>query len=158
VPTIKQFEHLAVWQSARKLVNQVYELTRGADFARDFALRDQIRKAAISVMSNIAEGFDAGYDGEFIRFLGYSFRSAAEVQSQRYTAKDQNYVGNDDFQSAYDQAVDVRKQIRGLVTYLTESKRKGRQLREETADYWTAADAAFVDNQLEVPAEFMAKD
>lgn len=158
MPTIKQFEKLAVWQSARKLVNQVYEITRNSDFARDFALRDQIRKAAISVMSNIAEGFDAGYDGEFIRFLGYSFRSAAEVQSQLYTARDQNYLEKGEFESVYDQAVDVRKQIRGLVAYLTESKRKGRQIRDETMEYHGAEDKDNLDFQLDVPNEFVASD
>jgi len=78
----KRFEELRVWQSARIMVQQVYQITREGSFARDFGLRDQIQRAAVSVMSNIAEGFHAGSNAEFLRFLRYARRSLAEVQSQ----------------------------------------------------------------------------
>ncbi|MBX3046587.1 MAG: four helix bundle protein [Anaerolineales bacterium] len=149
--TIRQFENLKVWQSARILVNLVYAQTNSSQFARDFALRDQIRRAAISVMSNIAEGFDSGYDGEFIRFLGFSFRSAAEVQSQLYTALDQQYLTQSEFDELYSRATDVRKQIRGFVSYLSNNKRSGRIIREQAVEY--SADPLFT-NELEVPGEF----
>lgn len=151
--TIKHFERLAVWQSARKLVNLVYEHTNSVQFAKDFALRDQIRKAAISVMSNIAEGFDSGYDNEFIRFLGYSFRSTAEVQSQLYTALDQRYISHPEFDAAYSQATDVRKQIRGLVSYLAKNRRIGRVIREDGAKY--LADTLPQD-EMEIPDHLLA--
>lgn len=88
-------------------------------------------------MSNIAEGLDAGYDNEFIRFLGYSFRSVAEVQSQLYTALDEEYINETEFHQAYDQGADIRKQIRGLIAYLTKNKRPGRIVREDKASYST---------------------
>lgn len=88
--TIRRFEDLHAWQSARELTHSIYELTRSGDFAKDFGLRDQIRRAASSVMLNIAEGFDAGSDAEFVRFLGYARRSASETQAGLYTALDQN--------------------------------------------------------------------
>ncbi len=94
--TFKRFEEMHAWQSARDLVKLVYTATKQADFSRDFALRDQIRRAAISVMSNIAEGFGTGTDADFIRFLGYARRSASETQSQLYAALDQNYISSED--------------------------------------------------------------
>ncbi|MER2598994.1 MAG: four helix bundle protein [Caldilineales bacterium] len=79
MPLISRFEDLIAWQKARVLTNKVYELTNRGEFARDFALRNQIRRAASSVMHNIAEGFDAGSDPEFIRFLKIARRSASET-------------------------------------------------------------------------------
>ena len=74
---LEQFEELQSWQKARMLANQIYDLTAKQDFSRDFDLRNQIRRAASSVMHNIAEGFDAGSNPEFIRFLKISRRSAS---------------------------------------------------------------------------------
>lgn len=133
--TVKQFEDLNVWKAARQLVNLIYQNTQRESFSRDFALRDQIRKAAISVMSNVAEGLDSGYDAEFIRFLGYSFRSVSEVQSQLYTALDQQYITEAEFAISYQKAIDVRKQVRSLIKYLATSKRSGRQIREGSIPY-----------------------
>lgn len=79
MPLISRFEDLIAWQKERVLTNKVYELTNRGEFARDFALRNQIRRAASSVMHNIAEGFDAGSDPEFIRFLKIARRSASET-------------------------------------------------------------------------------
>ena len=84
--TFKRFEEMHAWQSARDLVKLIYGATKQPDFSRDFTLRDQIRRAAISVMSNIAEGFGSGSGAEFIRFLGYARRSVSEMQSQLYAA------------------------------------------------------------------------
>lgn len=79
---IKNFEEMQSWQAARRLANQVYSATRVEGFERDWALRNQIRAAAGSVMHNIAEGFESGSDAEFARFLRIARRSASEVQSQ----------------------------------------------------------------------------
>ncbi len=78
---IKRFEDILAWQEGRLLVKQIYILTREGEFARDFGLRDQIQRAAVSVMTNIAEGFDCESKREFSRFLGIARRSAVEVQS-----------------------------------------------------------------------------
>ena len=149
--TIKEFEKLEVWKAARKLNNLIYKLTKLGEFSKDFALRDQIRRASISVMSNIAEGLDAGYDTEFIRFLSYSFRSVAEIQSQLYTALDEGYINQDDFQKTYDQGVDVRKQIHGLMTYLSNNLRPGRTIREDRSVY-------NLDAQIDLPSQFLSFD
>ncbi len=91
-------------------------------FARDFELRNQIRRAAGSVMHNIVEGFDAGSDAEFARFLRMARRSASEVQSQLYLAVDRDYITREDMQSAYAVADETKKLINGLLAYLRKSR------------------------------------
>jgi four helix bundle protein len=115
---IERFEDVKAWQAARGLANQVYEVTGAGDFARDFGLRDQIRRAAGSVMHNIAEGFEAGSDPEFIRFLKYARRSASEVQSELYLAADCHYISPEQFQTLYDQATQTKMIINGFISYL----------------------------------------
>lgn len=119
---IERFEDLQSWQAARELANVVYGLTGESHFAHDYRLRDQIQGAAGSVMHNIAEGFDAGSDGEFARFLGYARRSASEVQSQLYLVLDQRYIDDEQLRVAYDKATEAKKLINGLVGYLRRSK------------------------------------
>jgi four helix bundle protein len=115
---IERFEDLQSWQKARQLTYLIYELTSHSEFARDFRLRDQIRDAAGSVMHNVAEGFDAGSNPEFIRFLKMARRSASEVQSQLYLALDRNYIKADELKSAYNLATESKKLINGMVAYL----------------------------------------
>jgi four helix bundle protein len=118
---IERFEDLKVCQAARVLVNQVYDVSEQGDFARDFGLRNQIREAAGSTMHNSAEGFEAGSNAEFIRFLKYARRSASEVQSQLYIALDRHYLTAQQFQTIYEQATQLKKLINGLITYLRQS-------------------------------------
>lgn len=94
--TVKNFEDLQSWQKARSLTGYIYELTRKEKISRDRGLCNQIREAAGSVMHNIAEGFEAGYDPEFARFLKMARRSAAEVQSELYLAFDNEYITNEE--------------------------------------------------------------
>jgi four helix bundle protein len=101
---ITRFEDIQAWQEARILVKMVYVLTEEGKFSRDFGLRDQIRRAAVSVMANIAEGFDCDSQMEFARFLGIARRSAVEVQSLLYAALDIGYVDADTFNVHYEQA------------------------------------------------------
>jgi four helix bundle protein len=115
---IKRFEELQSWQKARQLANQVYALTGQGDFARDFELRDQIRGSAGSSMHNITEGFDAGSDPEFVRFLKIARRSTSEVQSQLYLALDRGYISEEDLHETYETATEVKKLINGLIKYL----------------------------------------
>ena len=121
--TIQKFEDLRCWKSARELVKMVYEITNEGSFQRDFGLRDQIRRAAISVMSNIAEGFGSGSDSEFVRFLGYSRRSISETQSQLYTALDINYLTQEQFEAIYTKANETERQVNAFIGYLAKSKR-----------------------------------
>ena len=122
----KKFEELPCWNKARELCQAIFEMINQAEFRRDFSLRDQIWRAAGSVMDNIAEGFDDGSPRELIRFLGYSQRSCSEVQSQLYRALDCKYVTQSQFDKVYELASECRKQIKGFRKYLRnyESKDK----------------------------------
>jgi four helix bundle protein len=111
---IKRFEDILAWQEARKLVREIYKITREGTFAKDFGLRDQIQRAAVSVMTNIAEGFDCESHIEFARFLGISRRSAIEVQSLLYAAFDIRYITEEVFRIEYAQADKAKALIGGL--------------------------------------------
>jgi four helix bundle protein len=117
--TIKNFEDLECWKKARELAGYIYHLTNKERFSRDFSLRNQIQEAAGSVMHNISEGFESGYDPEFIRFLKMARRSGAEVQSELYLALDAGYITEDERKKAYDLAVGSKKMINALITYLS---------------------------------------
>ena len=97
---VRNFEDLEIWKDARALTREIYQLTRDSKFSKDFALRDQIRRAAVSIMSNIAEGFERGGNQEFIQFLYVAKASCGEVRSQLYVALDQSYVAPKDCDDA----------------------------------------------------------
>ena len=118
---IERFEDLQSWQKARQLTNQIYDLTDRPEFAKDFRVCNQIRDAAGSVMHNIAEGFDAGSNPEFIRFLKMARRSANEVQSQLYLALDRKFMNEDELKTAYFLATEAKLLINGMVAYLRKS-------------------------------------
>ncbi|HMB24005.1 MAG: four helix bundle protein [Chloroflexota bacterium] len=111
---ITKFEDLIAWQEARKLVKMVYKITTAGALAKDFGMRDQIQRASVSVMANVAEGFDCESTAEFARFLGYARRSAVEVQSLLYAALDVEYINQDVFKSYYEQAKKCKGLIGGL--------------------------------------------
>lgn len=119
---ITRFEDLQARQQARVLANLVYDATDLGNFAKDFKLRDQIRGAAGSVMHNCAEGFDAGFDNEFVVFLKYARRSASEIQSEIYLALDRKYVDETAFNQIYDKATETKKIINALIAYLRKGK------------------------------------
>ncbi len=119
--TIKNFEDLQAWQKARELADYVYGLTRREPFSKDFALRDQIQRAAGSVMHNIAEGFECGSDPEFARFLKIARRSAGEVQSELYLALDCNYITSEELKRCYALATEVKKMLNALLAYLLQT-------------------------------------
>ena len=118
IATIKNFEDLKAWQKARELAGYIYVLTSKQKFARNFGLCNQIQEAAGSTMHNIAEGFESGYDPEFIRFLKMARRSAGEVQSELYLALDAGYITQEELKKAYDLAVEAKKLINGMISYL----------------------------------------
>jgi four helix bundle protein len=111
---IQRFEDLIAWQKARVLARDVYEITRQGSLRRDFRMGDQIRSAAISVMSNIAEGFERGYRGEFHQFLTVAKGSCAEVRSLLYTAVDVQHIDPTTFGRLMPQAEEVARIIGGL--------------------------------------------
>lgn len=125
---IKRFEDIDAWKQARILVNMVYSLTSKTVFSKDFGLRDQIQRSAVSSMSNIAEGFDSDTKQQFMQMLGYSKRSSSEVQSQLYVALDRKYINEEEFEDCYKQAGSVGKLVNGFIRYL----RTGKQVNRST--------------------------
>jgi four helix bundle protein len=116
---IKRFEDIQAWQESRTLVKMVYALTRKEQFSKDYGMKDQIQRAAVSAMTNIAEGFDCESKAEFARFLGFARRSAVEVQSLLYTALDTNYINQTEFDAHYEQARKAKALIGGFKRSLT---------------------------------------
>lgn len=115
---IGRFEEIEAWKEARNLVREIYRLTGQGTFAKDFGLRDQLQRASVSIMANIAEGFDGGSNREFVKFLGYALRSTTEVQSHLYVAIDQGYIDQRAFESLYGHSVTVKSLISGFLRYL----------------------------------------
>ena len=118
---ISRFEDIQAWQEARKLVKMIYKLTEVGKFAKDYGLRDQIQRASVSAMTNIAEGFDCESKAEFARFLGIARRSAVEVQSLLYTAFDMEYINEPQLKEHYEQARKTKALIGGFKRSLTKS-------------------------------------
>jgi len=117
--SFKKFEDIEGWQLARWLNRRVWDLIASGRFGKDFALIDQINRAAGSAMDNIAEGFDGGSDAEFARFLKYSQRSCSEVQSQLYRALDREYITQDEFDALYELCGHASSKIGALIRYLS---------------------------------------
>ena len=118
---IVRFEEIDSWKEARELTRAVYGLTTRGQFSKDFGLCDQLQRAAVSIMSNIAEGFDGGSDKVFRNFLNYAYRSGTEVQSLFYVALDTGYIDQEEFQKGFDQAKKTKRLIGGLMRYLRNS-------------------------------------
>jgi four helix bundle protein len=119
---ISRFEDLEVWRDARKLVGCVYETTGKGILSKDFGLKDQLQRAAVSIMSNIAEGFERGNRKEFIWFLNIAKASAAEVRSLAYVAYDIKYINDGTFQVMNDSVSSLSRQISGFIKYLKKIK------------------------------------
>ena len=115
---IGRLEEIKAWQEARELVKEIYSVTSKGRFASDFGLRDQIRRASVSVMSNVAEGYARSSDKEFARFLNIALGSAAEVQSQLYVALDLAYITDNEFDRLYNLSSKTAKLITGFINYL----------------------------------------
>ena len=130
----ERFEDLRAWQTARELTNKIYAVTDRGTFTEDWALKDQIRRAAVSVMSNIAEGFESRTRPQFIDFLGTAKASAGEVRSQLYIAHDQGYLDDEEFEAVLDQADKVSRQLYHLIHHLENYDGSG-QVRELPAGY-----------------------
>ena len=111
---IERFEDLVAWQKAREMTRQIYNVTKQAEFSKDYGLRDQIRRASVSVMSNIAEGFERAGRAEFHQFLVVAKGSCAEVRSQLYVAFDVGYVTKDIFIKMQTLAEEVSRILGGL--------------------------------------------
>lgn len=115
---IERFEDLEVWQFARELVRDIYRVTRRGELSKDFGFRDQLQRSALSIMSNIAEGFERKSKKEFVHFLYIAKGSCGELRSQMYAALDLNYINNDEFKVAYQRAEKISKSLAGFIKYL----------------------------------------
>ena len=131
--TFHRFEEIEAWQKARHLTKEIYLLSRGGPFSRDFGLRDQIRRASVSIMANIAEGFERSGTGEFIQFLAIAKGSSGEVRSHLYVAHDQGYVPD---QKVFDRVtaltIDTSQLIAGLMGYLRSAGLSGTRFKRDT--------------------------
>jgi four helix bundle protein len=119
--TIQRFEEIEAWQTARDLARQVYSISNAGAFAKDFGLRDQMRRASVSIMSNIAEGFESRTELLFLEFLGRAKGSAGELRAQFYVAHDAGYVSADQLEPLQDECAKCSSQISRLMDYLKRS-------------------------------------
>lgn len=119
----KQFEDLWIWQQARELAREIYQNFRSGLGAKDYSFRDQIQKAGVSVMNNIAEGFERSTDTEFARFLDIAKGSCGEVRSMYYTAEDLDYIGSAVAETRRGKAKQISAGIASLTSHLRNSKK-----------------------------------
>ncbi len=125
MPVIQKFEDMELWQKARAIAKAIYQLTEKEKFSRDYGLKDQVRRASVSIMANIAEGFERGSNKEFIQFLFIAKGSAGEVRAQLYVAFDLSYIIKDEFENLSTELLALSKQISGFIKYLKSSNLKG---------------------------------
>jgi four helix bundle protein len=125
--TIQKFEDIEAWKLARKATKRIYEISSNERFSRDFALVNQIRRAAISIQSNIAEGFERDGNKEFLQFLAIAKGSCGEVRSQLYVALDQGFIDQITFDEIARTLMETSRMISGLMKYLRQSEARGRK-------------------------------
>jgi four helix bundle protein len=127
---IKHFEDLEVWKEARRLTRQVYRLTKDSRFSKDFGLSNQMQRAAVSIMSNIAEGFERGGNQEFSQFLYIAKGSCGEVRSQLYVALDQEYIAQKECDELLKSFRRLSVMINNFIDYLKRSGMKGEKFKK----------------------------
>jgi len=125
VARIERFEDLEIWQSGKAMANLIYDATSTGKFSQDYVLRDQVRRASVSIFSNIAEGFERNGNREFIQFLYIAKASCGEVRAQMAFAKDRCYISQSDFDLMYSNLISLSNQITGFIRYLRRSEMKG---------------------------------
>ncbi|MFK7848300.1 MAG: four helix bundle protein [Rhodothermales bacterium] len=127
---INYFEEIEAWKYARVLSQKIYNITRTGSFSRDFGLKDQIRRAAVSVSSNIAEGFERNSKNEFLYFLSIAKGSGGEVKSLLYIALDEGYISQSSFDDIAGLVDKTNRLIGGLMRYLKKSEIKGSRYKK----------------------------
>ncbi len=126
---LERFEDIEAWKRARELTKAIYQATSGDKFENDVSLADQMRRASVSVMSNIGEGFERGGDKEFRQFLAHAKGSTGEIKAQLYVALDVGYVGQAEFDMLYQLATEAGQPIGGFMRYLSRSGLRGSKYR-----------------------------
>jgi four helix bundle protein len=132
--TIRRFQDIEAWKKARELARAVYACSNKGPFATDYGLRGQIRRAAVSILSNIAEGFERGGNAEFVQFLSVAKGSAGEVEAQLYVALDQRYISKEDFARMQQLVSSTRRLLAGLMSYLKGSGLRGQKYKQPLRD------------------------
>ncbi len=127
--TFKCFEEVEAWQRARLLTQEIYKVSNQNELFKDFGLREQLRRASFSIMSNIAEGLERDGTNEFVQFLSIAKGSAGEVKSLLFVALDQNYISKDTFDRLLPLADEISRMIGGLIVYLRQSAMKGHKYK-----------------------------
>lgn len=127
---IERFEEIEAWRLARRATNRVYDITCTEPFCRDYALVNQIRRASVSVMSNIAEGFEREGNKEFLQFLAIAKGSCGEVRSQLYIAADRNYIDTGTFEEIAKLLIETSKTISGFMKYLQGTTERGSKFKQ----------------------------
>ena len=122
---IEKFEDIESWKAAREITKVIYEISKSENFSKDFALVNQIRRASVSILSNIAEGFERGGNKEFLNFLAIAKGSCGEVRAQLYIAFDQNYVDETKFQEIVEKLSETSRLISGFMKYLQQTEIRG---------------------------------
>ena len=135
MPGLRQFEEIEAWRLARILTRRVYQCSALGRFARDRGLQAQMRRAAVSIMSNIAEGFERGGSREFAQYLAVAKGSTAEVQSQLYVAVDVGYISPAEFEDLQRQATSIKRLLAGFIKYLRQSPLRGRKFVTTPANH-----------------------
>ncbi len=128
--TIRQFEGILAWQKGRDLTRGIYAATRTVEFSKDFALKDQIRRAVISITSNIAEGFERGGNREFVQFLSHAKGSCGEVRSQLYIALDAGYLNESEWKTLHDSCIEISRLLDSFSNYLRDTEIKGSKFNQ----------------------------
>lgn len=121
--SFEKFEDMHSWQKAREVTREIYATTSKGNFSKDFSLKDQIRRASVSIMLNIAEGYARRSNNEFRQYLYIAHGSAAEVQSALYVALDQKYIDESTFKAIYDETERCSKLISGLIRHINQSSK-----------------------------------
>ncbi|OQA42180.1 MAG: hypothetical protein BWY52_02299 [Chloroflexi bacterium ADurb.Bin325] len=132
--TIERFEDIEAWKVARALTQQVYQVSQRGEFARDYGLRDQMRRAAVSIMSNIAEGFESRTTALFVDYLGRAKGSAGELRAQLYVALDAGYISQEEFNRLKSEAALCSRLVSRFISYL-DAQPNARRTRESAAEY-----------------------
>lgn len=130
--TFNKFEDLEIWQLARKLCNNIFEITEKGSFMKDFRFKDQIKSSSGSIMDNIAEGFGRGGNKEFVNFLSIALGSCAECSSQLYRAVDWKYISEKEFKTNFQLCDEIISKSGGLISYLKNSELKGTKFHKST--------------------------
>ncbi|PAU93182.1 four helix bundle protein [Aliifodinibius salipaludis] len=132
--TVERFEDLEIWKLARELVNMIYEVTSDNKFAKDYGLKDQIRRSSVSIMNNIAEGFESRTVKRFINYLGQAKASCGETRSVCYVALDCNYIDQEKFKKLYTLSTKISGKIKRFIDYL-ENYDSNDRIKEAMVEY-----------------------